>query len=168
MVELQSSPHLVLRGLHPGVVAGSPPVVVELDPPGKGASRHGNRVLGIQATQLQAAGEDENVRRKPMAALVGREPEIVRRDVSGERAVHRGAPQRTASVAAPVAADENQRSGDDHAFVVEGRFDEVLVPVELDPTYLRCRFLRSDDEDGTAHRGTGPPDEEQTRPRRSR
>jgi len=108
IVESQRSPHGVLGRLHLSVVTGSPSVVLELDPSGKSAFRHGHGVLRIEATQLQALGQDEHVRREAVAPLVGREPELVLRDMPYERAIHGGATKRAASVAAPVTADENK------------------------------------------------------------
>ncbi len=106
--EPQRSAQCVLRRLHLDVVARPPPVVVELDSSCEGMPRHGDDVLRIQATKLQPRGQDEHVRREAVAALVGREPELASRDVPGERAVHGGAAERAAPVAAPVAAHENQ------------------------------------------------------------
>ena len=96
-------------------------------------ARHGNGVFRVQATQLYAARQNEHVRREAVAALVRREPEIVLGDVSGERAVHRSPTQSAASVAAPVAADENERSWLGSPAVSRSSVGEIVVAPELDP-----------------------------------
>ena len=52
--------------------------------------RHGDGVLRIQATKLQPRGQDEHVRREAVAALVGREPELV---LAGRSRRARGTPR---------------------------------------------------------------------------
>ena len=130
-------PDRVLCGLRSRLVARSPAVVVQLDSPLERARNHARRIVLVDSPQLHACGKNEHVRREAMPALMGREPELVVADLSGERPVNRGAAERAACIACSVPANQHERSRHELPFGLEIDLSQVFMARELDPAHLR-------------------------------
>jgi hypothetical protein len=146
VLEPERPPDGVLRCLDRRVVTRAPSIVVQRDLSRERTRGERDGVLGIHSAELDTGGQDEHVRRKAMAALVGREPEPGAADTSLERPVHRSAAAGTAGIAASVTADERELHLDALAVPFEVRIRQVLVSSDLDPTDLGHRFLGPYDE----------------------
>ena len=125
----------VLRRLHVCVVVRPAAVVLQIDSPAERTLHDGRCAVRVEATEMNPQRQDEGVPREAMAALMGRDPQLVLAGTWRQRTEDRGPTQSAALVAAPVAADEDEPLLHEQA-AREVRVRKVLVSLDLDPTQL--------------------------------
>ena len=127
-----------------GRVDGTAAKMGERDALGPHVGGHRRGGVGADPAERKARRQGEHVCREAVAALVGRLPEQVGRDMLSERLEDRHAVACAARVAAAVHADEEERSRDRFPFV-QARVGERAEGAQREPSQLASVVLRAGD-----------------------